>query len=135
MSNVRIIIAGGRDFDDYQMLEKEVFRVIRETFGAIPRSSIEFISGGANGADKLGERMAAKYGFIRHRIPAKWDVYGKRAGFIRNVEMAMYAKGNPDEDVIPLVIAFWDGNSKGTKHMIETAEKHGIKVVVVRYEN
>ena len=46
--------------------------------------------------------------------PADWDLDGKSAGFKRNVKMAEYADA---------LVAFWDGESKGTKHMIETAKE------------
>lgn len=64
------------------------------------------------------------------RFPAKWDVYGKRAGYLRNVEMAEYAK--QDKGVL---IAFHDGESRGTKHMIEIAYERGLRVFVVHYEH
>jgi hypothetical protein len=70
------------------------------------------LSGGARGADKLGEAWANKVGLPIEVRLAKWDELGKRAGYIRNREMAR------DADV---VVVFWDGESKGTKHMIDAA--------------
>lgn len=55
---------------------------------------------------------------------ADWDKHGKAAGFKRNTEMAKYADA---------LIAFWDGKSKGTKHMIDTAKSHNLKVRVIAY--
>lgn len=57
-------------------------------------------------------------------MPADWDLYGKSAGFKRNVQMAEYADA---------LVAFWDGASSGTKHMIETAQKMGLDVRVKKY--
>ena len=59
------------------------------------------------------------------RHPADWDQYGRSAGMIRNREMAKAADS---------LIAFWDGKSKGTANMIQTSEKMGLAVKVVRYE-
>jgi len=61
-------------------------------------------------------------------MSADWDKYGKSAGYKRNEEMAIYSK--EDNGVL---IAFWDEVSKGTKHMIDLANKHGLKVFVVKY--
>lgn len=58
------------------------------------------------------------------RFPAKWKEYGKAAGFVRNSEMADYSD---------MLIAFWDGKSKGTKNMIDNAKKKKVKVKVVKY--
>lgn len=83
---------------------------------------IEIVSGTANGADKLGEKYANEKGYLLKKFPADWDKYGKSAGFKRNVEMSNYADA---------LIAFWDGKSKGTKHMIDLAKRYELKVKVV----
>jgi hypothetical protein len=57
-------------------------------------------------------------------FPADWKTHGKAAGPIRNRQMAKNAEA---------LIALWDGNSRGTKNMIETATKLGLKVYVKRY--
>lgn len=74
----------------------------------------EIVSGGAKGIDKAGERFASKYELPLKRISANWEKLGKKAGFIRNVEMANYADS---------LLAIWDGKSKGTEHMINTMNK------------
>jgi len=79
------------------------------------------ISGGACGADKLGEAWAAENGVPVELFPADWATYGKSAGFLRNEEMAKNAEA---------LIALWDGESRGTKHMIACAKKHGLQVYV-----
>ena len=65
-------------------------------------------------------------------MPANWEYYGKRAGMIRNGEMARYASEDPDNEGI--LIAFWDGKSRGTKGMINIAYRTGLEVVVIRID-
>lgn len=112
---MKVIVAGSRSFSDYNTLEKEL-------------NNLEFeittiISGTAHGADRLGEVYASEYNIPVDRYPADWNQYGKSAGYIRNVEMAKEADA---------LVAFWDGTSKGTFHMINIARKKGLKVIVVR---
>ncbi len=116
---MKVIIAGGRDFNDYDFLLREVDKILVWKY-----IDIEIVSGTANGTDKLGERYASEWGFPVKQFPANWGLYGKSAGYIRNEEMAKYSE---------LLIAFWDGKSKGTKHMIDLANKHGLKVEVINY--
>ena len=83
----------------------------------------EVVCGNARGPDTFGRQWA--YG---HRIPvtifaADWDGKGRMAGYLRNSEMARYA------DVL---VAFWDGQSFGTKHMIQCAKHRGLKIIVRR---
>lgn len=85
---------------------------------------IVVISGHASGADALGERYAQKRGLQLETFPAYWKVLGKAAGPIRNAKLA---------EVADALIAFWDGKSRGTKNMIDTATKRGLKVAVFRY--
>lgn len=116
-----IIIAGSRDFNDYEKLKEVCDYMLsnkKETHNII------IISGGARGADKLGEQYAKERGYVLQRYLANWDKDGKMAGFIRNVEMAAVADA---------CICFWDGKSKGTKHMIETARKKKLKTKVVLF--
>jgi hypothetical protein len=62
-------------------------------------------------------------------MSADWEKYGKRAGYIRNEEMAKYAK----QDEIGIAICVWDGESKGTKHMIDLAKKYDLQVFIVKF--
>jgi hypothetical protein len=118
MVNHKVIIAGGRDYNDYQYLEYMCEEILQGRF------NIEIVSGGANGADKLGEQFALENSYPVTRFPADWNLHGKKAGPLRNIQMAEYA----DE-----LIAFWDGKSKGTKHMIDEATRQGLIVNVVKY--
>lgn len=115
---MKVIIAGGRDFNNYDSLSEFCDKVL------INQHDIEIVSGTANGADKLGERYANEKGYKIARFPANWDEHGKAAGFIRNEEMAKYADA---------LIAFWDGISKGTSHMINLAKQYDLKIKIYRY--
>jgi len=115
---MKIIIAGGRDFNDYELLKEKCDKIVSGL------TSVEIVSGMARGADALGVRYAKERDFVYHPFPADWNTQGKRAGMLRNIDMAKFSDG---------LIAFWDGKSKGTKHMIETAEEMGLKIRTVIY--
>lgn len=128
---MRVIIAGGRNFNNFELLESEVIRIFRilKSEGIFnTRNDITIISGTAKGADKLGEKFAEKYNLKLERFPADWSKYGKSAGYKRNQQMSIFAK--EDNGVL---IAFWNQTSKGTKHMIDIATRDGLKVFVVLY--
>jgi len=119
---MRVIIAGGRDFNNYPFLVKECDKILHDI-----KDDILIISGVAEGADKLGLKYAIEKQYQCIKCPAKWYINGKidrGAGYKRNIVMA---------DMANMLIAFWDGESKGTKHMIETAKAKGLKVEVIRY--
>lgn len=100
---MKCIIAGSRDIVDYSIV-KEAFNVILKYYDI---SAI--ISGTAKGVDRLGEQIAEEYHKKIIKMPADWDKYGKRAGYLRNLDMA---------DVSDIALIIWDEKSKGTKHMI-----------------
>jgi len=115
----RCIIAGGRDFNDYETLSSTMDRLLSQI-----TSSIAIVCGKARGADTLGEQYAKERGYQIIYFPADWDGQGKKAGYIRNEQMAKNADA---------LVAFWDGKSRGTKHMIETAERCGLAIRIVKY--
>jgi hypothetical protein len=82
----------------------------------------EVVSGTARGVDSHGEWFANRYEIPIKRFPADWDNYGKRAGYLRNQEMCDYAEQ---------LICIWDGESRGTKHMITIAKKKGIPIYLL----
>lgn len=127
MKEIRIIVAGGRDFDDYELLKATLKEYI-DGLDVVDLSQIVIISGAARGADTLGEHFAYDYGISIRRFPAKWDELGKRAGWVRNAEMAKYAAEKHG-----VLFAFWDGKSRGTKNMIDLANRYGLEVHVVYY--
>ena len=122
MENFKVIIAGSRGFSNYKLLKEKCNEYIREKR---KEYNIIIISGGARGADTLGEKYAQDEGFSLEVFPANWNKFGKSAGFIRNEQMA---------EVADALIAFWDGKSHGTKHMIEIMENKKLLVRVVNYE-
>lgn len=132
MKELRIIVAGSRDFNNFELLFKSVEKIqediVDKKFEDISRVCI--VSGTARGADRLGELYAERIGLHIYRFPADWNNLGKRAGYVRNAEMAKFAVKDENYGVL---IAFWDGKSKGTKHMIDLAEKNGLEVHIVRF--
>ena len=115
---MRVLICGSRDWDDKYP--------IRNIVGDLPPNST-VIAGGARGADRIAvesveERCQALSDIDWVEIKADWDKYGKRAGYLRNIEMLEL---EPD-----IVYAFPIGESRGTRHTIREAEKRGIKVVI-----
>lgn len=115
----RVIIAGGRDFNNYTLLERTMDRLLVNI-----QDDITVVCGMARGADSLGEQYAKARGFQVCYFPAEWDKYGRSAGYIRNEQMAQNAEA---------LVAFWDGQSRGTKHMINIANRNNLKVRVIRY--
>jgi hypothetical protein len=115
---MRIIIAGSRSFNNYPFLHGKCSFFIGE------HTNITIVSGTARGADQMGERFAKLRGYAVKQFPAYWDMHGKRAGYVRNEEMAKFSDA---------LIAFWDGKSRGTRHMIDLAKKHGLRVRIVRF--
>ena len=122
----KIIIAGSRDFDNYDLLKEKCNEILKN----YSQSSITIISGTARGADKLGEKYANEHGFNLVRMPANWTELGKGAGYVRNAEMAKYAV---KEGSCGVLIAFTNG-SKGTKHMIDLAERYKLDIHIIRFD-
>lgn len=116
----RVIIAGGWDFDDYEYLKESM-----DYFLSKIKRKIVIVCGAARGADILGARYAEECGYEVRYYPADWKSNGKSAGFIRNLEMAQNADA---------LVAFWNGQSSGTKHMIETARKYRLLIRIKHYD-
>jgi hypothetical protein len=119
----KVIIAGGRNFYDYKYLES----CIKNKFSQNEINNWEIVSGHAEGADSQGENFAELNNLKLTKFPADWNKYGNLAGRLRNEEMAKYVKGNG------MLIAFWDGVSRGTKHIIHMAKKYEIESYVFYY--
>jgi hypothetical protein len=112
---LNVIVAGGRDYSDYNAVKTKLDN-FRSTLK--PGTEINIISGGAKGADNLGERYASENKLGIQRFKADWNEYGKAAGPIRNADMA--AEGD-------VLIAFPGG--AGTKDMIKTMRNKGKRVI------
>ena len=118
---MRLIIAGGRDFTDADMMEAKLHKILGGSDHEWPDV---VISGMARGADTVGWHWAKKHGVEVVEMPADWARYGRSAGYRRNEAMA--------QDATHLV-AFWDGESRGTSNMIGIAKRDGLELRVVRY--
>ena len=140
---MKLIIAGGRDFEDKVLAVNSFMALIAEVNYTITQTKTiteqnndkksivvrenpftEIVSGGARGADRVGEFVAQFYNIPVKRFIPDWDTLGKRAGYVRNAEMAEYADA---------LLVFWDKKSKGSEHMIKVANLKGLLVKVVNY--
>ncbi len=115
----KIAVIGSRSFNNYELLKDTLDKY--DYF-----DGIDFIiSGGAKGADKLAERYAKENGIKIKIFKPEWGKYGKKAGIIRNKKIVEEAD---------IVLAFWDGKSKGTEFTINYANKLGkeMEVIIIR---
>jgi YspA, cpYpsA-related SLOG family len=123
LKKYRIIISGGRDFKDWELLRMKVSYYLL----TLEPKDVEIVSGGCRGADKLGERYAQEYGYPVTPFYVSredWTKYGKAAGPIRNGKMAKYATH---------LIAFWREGDDGTENVIKQSERAGLSIRVVHY--
>lgn len=126
-NNAKLLICGGRHFDDYSTLEAQVKTILSEH--SLRYEDIEIVSGHCEGADRLGERFAAEHGVPVKLFPADWKKFGKAAGPIRNKQMVDYISDFPNS----IVLGFVSVNSKGTKNTIKQAQAKGILTVEIPY--
>ncbi len=119
-----LLVAGTRTYEDY----KELSNICDYMLSNITRP-VCIISGGANGADKLAERYAKEHGYQLKIFPAKWDLYGKRAGMVRNQQMHNFIARYPHR----AVLCFWDGKSRGTKSNFQMAKDKGTRIATWSY--
>lgn len=113
---MNVAVIGSRGFSNYALLESELNKI----HSASPITQI--VSGGARGADRMGETWAKQNNIPTLIFLPDWDKYGKSAGFIRNKDIIANAE---------LVVAFWDGNSRGTKSSIDIANEQSKKTIIV----
>ena len=102
---MKIAVVGSRTFSNYDLLRKTLD-------GYYPNISL-IVSGGAKGADSLSEQYAKEEGIPTLIFKPDWKKFGRSAGMIRNKDIVENAD---------LVVAFWDGESAGTKNSIEHAK-------------
>ena len=121
MGKYKVIIAGCSDFSNYALLAEKCDYYLHDK---IQTHEVIIVSGHAKGADTLGEKYAQERGLNIELHPADWHSHGRAAGPIRNAEMAAEADA---------LIAFWDGQSRGTANMIKIAKDKGLQVAVVKY--
>lgn len=102
---MRIAIIGSRELNGS---EESCYKKICEK---VPRNCTEIVSGGAGGIDTLAEKYAHENSLLFKRFEPEYHKYGKKAPLIRNAQIIEYAN---------LVLAFWDGKSRGTAQAVKT---------------
>ena len=107
--DIRLAVVGSRTFTDRKLCWKMLDDLQTKY------NIIEIISGGARGADSYGEAYADYHHIKKTIFPAEWDKYGKKAGYLRNIDIIK----NCD-----VCIAFWDGESRGTSHDLDLCVKY-----------
>jgi len=121
---MKLAIVGGRTFDDYPKLCGIIGTHFYYLINCVAANDDEIISGGANGADGLAKKYAVCCGLRYIEFLAEWDKYGKSAGFLRNQTIV---------DNCDMVLAFWDGKSRGTADTIEKAKRAKKPTFIVFY--
>ena len=117
----KLIVAGSRSFKDEDLLARTLISLADVEYAD---KNISIVSGMARGADMLAYEFATKHAIQCYKFPANWSGLGKKAGFIRNTEMAKFADG---------LLAFWDGESNGTRHMIDAMRRLSKPVTIVNF--
>lgn len=115
---MRVVVAGSRT-----IRSRQPYTRLCEILDPLIDKITELVSGGAPGMDLLGEKWGKARGVPVKRFLADWDKHGKPAGVIRNGDMGAYAAGG-------LLVALWDGQSRGTADMIRKAVRHGMAIHV-----
>lgn len=115
------LVVGSRDFCNYEVLKQKLDSLLQN------KEKVIIVSGGARGADTLAKQYAVEKGYRYKEFPANWELYGKKAGFIRNEEMHKYIAKAKDRGCV----AFWDGKSKGTKQNFSLAKQHNNQIKVI----
>lgn len=133
MKEIRLIIAGCRNFYDKEIAYKYIKDTIDKLTSMYPEYTVHIISGGARGADSLGESYAKDHNIKLSVYPADWEKYGKSAGYIRNHQMVDAA--TEDKNDIPHLLAFWDMKSPGTNHTIIVAKGKHIPTTICDIKN
>ena len=118
------LIVGSRDFDDFDLLIKECDRLLSNY------DEITVVSGGARGADALAKKYAEINNFKYVEFPAKWEIYGKLAGYRRNEQMHKFIAQFEHRGVI----AFWDGKSKGTAHNFKLCKRFNNQLRIIHFD-
>lgn len=113
----KLIVAGGRDFNNYDYLKSKILELANQY------ECLSLVSGTAKGADALAIRFSKEFKCVCYEFPADWSI-GRSAGYVRNKQMADFSN---------VLLAFWDGKSKGTEHMINTMQIQNKHAIICRY--
>jgi hypothetical protein len=122
MNEFRVLVCGGRDYDDRERL----FRVLDKALRAatLAGKSFVLVHGNARGADKLSHEWATARQINDVRVyEADWETHKRSAGHIRNQKMLTESQPH-------VIIAFEGG--KGTAHMVSIGKKAGVPVYEVK---
>lgn len=123
---MNLIIAGCRDFTDRDFIYEGIDSFI--TDHGTPDLIIE---GGATGVDRIAGEYARDHNIPLRIFKADWNKYGRVAGPIRNEKMARYVFDRICRySEHGYLLAFWDGKSRGTKNMIEKAQRYGLTIIM-----
>ena len=112
---MKVAVIGSRGFNDYELVVKTLSKM----------TITLLVSGGAKGADSLGEQYAIENNIETKIFLPDWEKHKRAAGMIRNTDII-----NESE----VVVAFWDGESKGTLDSINKAKKLNKKLIIINYE-
>lgn len=111
---MRVLVTGSRDWNSLEVIDEALGDVY-----AVMGRDVTIVQGGARGADAIAAALAGtRFGWLVENHPADWERYGKRAGFIRNIEMV---KAGAD-----VCLAFIKNESRGATHCADAAERAGI---------
>lgn len=117
---MNIAVVGSREFNDEEFIWNKLEQLFEEH--DLIKKDITIISGGAYGVDSIAEEYADNNNIDKIIFPADWGAYGKQAGFIRNYKIV---------DNSDMIIAFWDGISRGTAHTIEVAKNRDVPIQII----
>lgn len=123
MKDLYLLVVGSRSITDYNYIKEKLDSIITERFADY---NIIVVSGGAKGVDSLAELWANNNGFETVIMKADWNKYGKSAGYIRNEEMHKFIASKEHR----IVVAFWDGKSRGTAHNFDLAKKYNNEIII-----
>jgi hypothetical protein len=115
---LRLIVTGGRDFNDYELLSQKLDLLLSKTANAV------IISGMGQGADNLAERYAEENKIRISTFAANKKKYGNSWVLRKHIDMARNADA---------CVCFWDGKSAIAKHMIDTAQRYNLKLRIINY--
>ena len=124
---MNIGVVGSRSFNDYPLLEKtlnEIIEHIQQNHKVGREEPITIVSGGASGADTWAEIYSIKHNCGLKVFEAEWNKYGKKAGIMRNKDIV---------EASDMIVAFWDGESRGTLNTITEAKKRDVDTRIVRF--
>ena len=125
MDKFYLLIAGSREFEDYELLKQCTDYALRNR-----TEKIAIISGGARGADALAKQYAYEKRYEYLEFKADWNTFGKSAGYIRNEEMHKFISQFENRGAL----YFWDGESRGTAQNFDLDLKYNIKSFIIKYK-